>query len=334
MALVTSNIQFNGQDTGLLFAESLREGTFIPSADPFIAEGYKSKVNWGILDVEGCLGPYSVCADTNIQDITYQERQQELVRFQANFLVRHDALFATLRETRYRQGQLRGSFLDDSEVQSLLLNTIKTKLGVAANELIVKGSTYYSLANGCVDGGTLDGLLSQFNSNVNVAKVAKGNSTTVSTSTSNGVFQSIEAALDALPANIRFSADPNRSIKLYGAIDVVDAFRKSIHQIGGNSYFIGVTQGGSPQFVASQPYPTAKVRGGMLELVPLQELPSGQFYITWPKNIGVFFDASDDLTNINIVDERVTKNCDQVSMRVNAAMAVALFRPEDIVYAR
>lgn len=334
MALnVTPPVPYGGADTNLLIEETLRETNMVQRAGARVLQGFKSKAVWGILDVDACLGAYELCS-TTIQDFTYQEKARELTRFQANFQVNHDALVATFRETRYRQGQLVGSFLDDTEVRDKLMDLIQRKLTLAANSLLMKGGSYYSLGDGCVDLDTMDGVIALLNGNVNTPKISAAGSTTVATSPTTGVFARIDAALEALPDNLKFSTDAGRKVKVFCAPDVGDAIQKSIHQIGGNSYFVGITQGGSPQFIARQPIPSGRVADGLLEYVILPEIPASKFYITWPENVGVFFDDATDLSNIIVVDGRTTiPICDYVQMRVNARMGVDIFRPEEAVLA-
>jgi hypothetical protein len=333
MPLNASPIVYNGEDTNLLVAETLRGTNLVQKSGHRVLQGYKSTAHWGTLEGDACLGAYELCA-TTIQDQRYEEYSTPLTRFQANFRIRHDSLRATLREKYYRAGQLNGSFLDDAEVQRLLLDIITKKLGTAADQILMRGGSYYAFGDGCIDLNLLQGIMAQLRNDNNVPEVVATDSTTVATSPTTGVFTAFDRALAALPEFLRFSSDPERKLKIYASPTVAQAFHRSISQIGGGSYYVAITQGGSPQFVANQTYPTGLIGDGMIEVVTLSEIPAGKFYITWPGNIGIFYDDANDFANVLMVDGRNSVGiCDYVEMRVNALMGVDVFRPEEAVVA-
>ena len=297
MALITTNNTWAGKDVNLFISEAFTNTLFYKTFSPKLIESVNCKYIYFALENSFNLQAYECCPTTGFDDVTLDQRTGEVCNFMVIAKMCHQDLACTAREINYRKGMRNQKITDDSVLIDTIVSVAFEQISVQLDNVIINGDT--AAGSGYLN--ICDGLLTKFGADGTVVTVS---GTTV---TALNVITELNKIYDAIPNEIKFGTKAGQ-LKIAVSANIASAYMQALATSGA--------------FFAFNPTSATPMTYLGIPIVTVTSLPADTAFATYSDNIILVTDDMVDWASMRIIDESLYGTCDQISMKLQARMAV------------
>ncbi len=298
MALITTNNTWAGKDVNLFISEAFTNALFYKNFKPKLIEAVNCKYIYFALENSFNLQAYECCPDTGFDDVTLDQRTGELCNFMVIAKMCHQDLACTAREMNYKKGMRRQKITDDAVLIDTIVSVAFDQISVQLDDLIINGDTAYT-GPGYLS--ICDGLLAKFALDPSVITVV---GTTVDAT---NVIAELNKLYAAIPDAIKFGSKAGQ-LKIAVSANIASAYMQALATTG--------------SFFAFNPTLSAPMTYLGIPIVTVTSLPADTMFATFSDNILLVTDDMVDWASMRIIDESLYGTCDQISMKLQARIAI------------
>lgn len=310
------NINYSGEDTGLIVPPIFAQNTLAQRANFRVIQGRGSTMNFHDLDM-GAKFKAQECRQTPTDESKLTQRIVNLCKLEMVGEMCHSELNQTFLELQYQAGQLNRKMNTVADVYQAILELIRRRAVVQLNAILLRGQKDYTPASGEEELELCDGLLIKLQEAIGDGGVRHVNA--VPNDPTNVLAEMLKVHA-ALPSHVKYNT-PAEAGDTVMMIDPKTA-----------DSFIGAMAVNNVTWAPNH-NPNSRVLMQWLgmNIVVFNELPDYTMIATNPQNIAVFYDLSNDITQVKVIDNSATSINDTWSYKLRVAAAIDYLRANDIV---
>lgn len=278
MALSKLNISYSGKDTNEIVRDFSQQTSLAKDFGVRVIQGQKSKAVFHNISENLQLRAYE-CVQPEVDNLILRQRDIELCPFTLGATVCKQDLIGTYREANIGNGMWNESLINDELLTTNIIQMMMEKGATEGDNILLNGGTY---------GGSdlCTGLLALLEDDATVIDYTV-NPSLITVADVITLFNQMEALL---PKELLFNTA--RPVKFGVSSDIAIAYENYLLQ---NRFFNAV------QPMAPNEIPIMRYK--RYEVVPLNNLPAGTIFATYPDNVIIAYDDQTDIAQVRIVDK-------------------------------
>lgn len=287
---------------------------FISAFEPRILPSFKCEYVLRTAQIDGCLEAYTCESETPSNQITFDQRTGTMCPIQYGLSINKDALLCTVFEKEYTAG-IWNDDIRDTTIWAEVLQLVREYVANQYDLMLLQGDTEYSVS-GCTF--PCDGLIKKLVEDDNVPKVGISEEVLTCQYPQNNIVNNVFVPMLSAIGVLQFNAQYKNRLKFGVSTDVFEAFVKSLY---------------NNQFQTNEQESLGVPTWRGYPVIPLINMPAGTAILTYSDNLGVFFDAQDDLNQLRIIDKSEFQKSCLLEVWLATRFAVDYMNPEHIVLA-
>jgi len=312
MALLKTNISYPGKEVDLILSAAFQENHMLTKTGFRLLEGVKGKMTFWDISSAAVLRAYTVCNTNNIEDVTLNQRFEELCALEMKFKFAHNALVGTARELMTKQGiNAERGIIDDSALFAAIVDMVIRMVNEQLNDLLLNGDTTYGTSYRAL----CDGLLRKLLLDGTVVDVVG------TTLDATNIFAELNKAWNAYPSKLKYRNSPETGPRFYVSTAAADFMQQAATQtanLNGGTY--------SP----ADPFP---LRYLGVPVVPIHGMPASDVIVTAPDNVAIFTDREQDFNELVITDQNLSDAfCEEIHGKLKFRSGIMYNKGAEIVY--